>query len=103
MSTYIRCVECGILVTEHHESASANTLRWIPFSERRPTEADANEQGYVVARYESGAIQLAYANLLNRRLSIVGFAAWHPLAKHSPPIPGEIEAHGRTYVLKEDK
>lgn len=73
---------------------------WIPISERLPTREDADERGEVVWKWADGTT-------CTGRFGDSGdeddpAVAWLPLAKYQPLIPREIEAHGRTYVLKEE-
>lgn len=94
MGSFGFTVEPSTIVAEYHEPG------WVQVSDRLPTEADTDETGGIIWKWASGS---TLAGKLDSRSRVDGLVAWHPLAKYSPPAPREIEAHGRTYVLKEDK
>jgi hypothetical protein len=63
--------------------AKLDALRWVPVSERKPTNADSDESGQVIAFSRFGCCIVHWTTLSTR----TPFTHWRPL----PPKPPESE------------
>lgn len=76
--------ECEQAYLEHMQNCRAllDALRWVPVSERKPTNADSDESGQVIAFSRFGCCIVHWTTLSTR----TPFTHWRPL-----PAPPESE------------